>query len=179
MIRDYFNRLSGRWADLHPTGKILVLLAFIGIVSFFGLRPGYSVVKKWRLERNLTEAKTAVEDSRMDEARDLSLTVLRSGDPRVDAYRILERSTAFLRDPRHGEISRALIFHPGSTKTDRLRGFQGIVDAMPLGIVGQAWAGLPEEIRMDSRFATEFAGRLAREKRWNEAASVPASARGK
>ncbi len=172
MIRDFFNRLSGRWADLHPAGKILVLLAFIGIVSFFGLRPGYSVVRKWRLERNLTEAKTAVEDSRMDEARDLSLTVLRSGDPRVDAYRILERSTAFLRDPRHGEISRALIFHPGSTKTDRLRGFQGIVDAMPLGIVGQAWAGLPEEIRKDSRFATEFAGRLAREKRWNEAASV-------
>lgn len=171
-MRNFFNRLSELWANFHPAGKILVILSLVGTVGFFGLKPGYAVVKKWRLERNLVEAKKAVEESRMDEARDLSLTVLRSGDPRVDAYRILEKSTDSLRDPRHGEIARALIFHPESNAEDRLRGFQGIVNSMPLGLVGQVWAGLPEEMRADPRFAIEFAGRLSSAERWTEAAAV-------
>ena len=108
----------------------------------------------------------------MQEARDLSLTVLRSGDPCIEAFRILEKSTEHLRDPRHRDIARALISHPDGTDEDRLTGFRGIVMDVPLGLVGQAWNALPADSHKDPRFVTAFAERLLAEKRIGEAASV-------
>lgn len=172
MIRNFFNRLAGAWADLHPAGRVLTVLILLGVVGFFGLKPAYSAIREWRVEQNLVDANEAIAESRMDDARDLSLNVLRSGDPRVDAYRILEKSTASLQDPRHGDIARALIFHPGSNTEDRLRGFQGIVDSTPLGLVGQAWGGMALETRNDPRFSNLFVSRLIEEKHFSEAASV-------
>lgn len=181
MIRTFINAIWDRWANLHPFVRFLMLAVTLAVIGFFALKPAYRVFKSWRLERNLVAAQKAVQEVRMDEARDLSLTVLRAGDPRIEAFRILEKSTATLKDPRHGDIARALMFHPEGSEEDRLNGFRGIVPEAPLGMAGQAWSMLPEESRKDPRFAMVFADRLLNERRFNEAASVllglPESAR--
>lgn len=172
MIRSIINPIHDRWANLHPLVRFLVMSLVVGGVGMVAIRPAYRAFKDWRLERNLVAAREAVDGLRMDEARDLSLTVLRAGDPRIEAFRILEKSTASLRDPLHAGIARALIGHPEGTKEDRLNGFRGIAQELALGLVGQAWAGLPVECRTDPRFAVMFATRLISEKRLNEAVSV-------
>ncbi len=181
MIRNLFNTAWDRWANLHPFIRFLVLAAVVGLGGSLFLKPSYRVFKKWRLEKNLSSAEKAVKEVRMDDARDLSLTVLRSGDPRIEAFRILEKSTASLRDPMHGDIARALMTHPEGSDADRLNGFRGMASEVPLGLLGQAWASLPEKFRRDPGFATVFANRLIAEKRLSEAASVllavPESAR--
>ena len=181
MIRSSLNTCHERWANLHPLVRFLVLAAAVAGVGFFGVKPGYREFKGWRMEQNLRAARKAVDEVRMNEARDLSLTVLRAGDPRIEAFRILEKSTASLRDPQHAYIARALLTHPEGTDEDRLNGFRGIVVDAPLGLVGQAWTMLPPASQKDPRFATAFADRLIAGRRLNEAASlllaVPTAAR--
>ena len=172
MIRSLINAVWDRWANLHPFVRFLILVVMLAGIGVFALKPAYRLFKSWRLDRNLVAAQKAVQEVRMDEARDLSLTVLRAGDPRIEAFRILEKSTASLRDPRHGDIARALMFHPEGSDEDRLNGFRGIVPEAPLGMAGQAWSMLPEDCRKDPRFAMAFADRLLVEQRFNEAASV-------
>ena len=182
MIRNLINAVWDRWANLHPFVRFLIFAGVVAALGFFALKPAYRVFRSWRLERNLVAARKAVDEVRMDEARDLSLTVLRAGDPRIEAFRILEKSTASLRDPRHGDIARALMAHPEGSADDRYNGFLGIAGEAPLGLAGQAWTMLPAESRRESRFACLFADRLIAEKRYSEAASVllevPAAARG-
>ena len=181
MIRNVFNTAWDRWANLHPFIRFSALGAVVALGGFLFLKPSYRAFKGWRLEKNLVNAEIAVKEVRMDEARDLSLTVLRAGDPRIEAFRILEKSTASLRDPMHGDIARALMSHPEGSDADRLNGFRGMAPDAPLGLLGQAWSSLPEKFRQDPAFATVFADRLIAGKRLSEAASVllavPESAR--
>jgi hypothetical protein len=181
MIRNLINTVWDRWANFHPFLRFLILTAVVAALGFFALKPAYRVFKSWRLDRNLVAARKAVAEVRMDEARDLSLTVLRAGDPRIEAFRILEKSTASLRDPRHSDIARALMAHPEGSDEDRYNGFRGISAEAPLGLAGQAWTMLPVKSRQEPRFAGLFADRLIAEKRFSEAASVllevPAAAR--
>ncbi|MES2920639.1 MAG: hypothetical protein V4819_03790 [Verrucomicrobiota bacterium] len=172
MIRNLINTVWDRWANVHPFLRFLVLTGVVAALGFFALKPAYRVFKSWRLDRNLVAARKAVSEVRMDEARDLSLTVLRAGDPRIEAFRILEKSTASLRDPRHSDIARALMAHPQGSNEDRLNGFRGISAEAPLGLVGQAWTMLPVTTRQEPQFAVLFADRLIAEKRFSEAASV-------
>jgi hypothetical protein len=172
MIRDLISSLHDRWANLHPLIRFCAVMALLALGAYVTAKPAYRVFKQWRMERNLAAARQAVEEDRMQEARDRSLTVLRSGDPSIEAFRILEKSTASLGDPRHGEIAGALITHPQGSDEDRLTGFHAVVADMPLGLVGQAWTTLPEECRTQPRFATAFARRLLAGKRLGEAASV-------
>ena len=172
MIRNLFNAIWDRWANWHPFVRFLILAAALGLIGMFALKPAYRVFKSWRLDRNLVAARKAVDEVRMDEARDLSLTVLRAGDPRIEAFRILEKSTASLRDPRHGDIARALMSHPEGSAEDRWNGFAGLALEAPLGVVGQAWTMLPAEKREEPRFAAKFADRLIMEQRFSEAASI-------
>lgn len=146
-----------------------VVLAILGL---FIVKPGYRLFKGWRLDRNLVTAQKAVDENRMDEARDLSLAVLRAGASKIQALRILEKATAKLDDPQHGEISFALVSHPEGTDEDRYNGFRGIVMTSPLGLVGQAWVSFSDNLRKESRLATLFADRLIQEKHFNEAAVV-------
>ena len=172
MIPQFINRAWDRWANLHPFLRFLLAGVLLAALALFGARPAYRAFKAWRLEQNLVKARSAVDEARMSEARDLSLTVLRSGDPRIEAFRILETSTAKLRDPRHGDIARALMFHPESSDEDRYNGFRGFAPSAPLAMLGQAWAALPDECRKQPRFAEVFADRLLAERRYGEAASV-------
>ena len=172
MIRNLINTVWDRWANLHPFVRFLILAVVVAGLGLFALKPAYRVFKSWRLDRNLVAARKAVSEVRMDEARDLSLTVLRAGDPRIEAFRILEKSTASLRDPRHGDIARALMAHPQGSDEDRYNGFRGIAGEAPLGLAGQAWTLLPAKSRQEARFASLFADRLIAEKRFSEAASV-------
>ena len=172
MLRNLINALWDRWANFHPFLRFVLMAAVVAALGMFALKPAYRVFKSWRLDRNLSAARKAVDEVRMDEARDLSLTVLRAGDPRIEAFRILEKSTASLRDPRHGEIARALMSHPKGSEEDRWNGFVGIAAGTPLGMVGQAWSTLPAESRLQPRFANVFADRLISQKRFSEAASV-------
>lgn len=172
MIPQSINRAWDRWANLHPLLRFLIAGLLLAALGLFGARPAYRAFKAWRLEQNLVKARSAVDEARMSEARDLSLTVLRAGDPRIEAFRILETSTAKLRDPRHGDIARALMFHPESSDDDRFNGFRGFAPGAPLGMLGQAWAALPDDCRRQVRFAEVFADRLLAGRRFNEAASV-------
>lgn len=172
MIRNLFNAAWDRWANLHPFVRFLAVAVVLAAMGMTLLRPAYRVFKSWRLERNLAAAQVAVEEVRMDEARDLSLTVLRAGDPRIEAFRILEKSMDSLRDPRHADIARALISHPEGSDVDRLKGFRGMVADVPLGLLGQGWSSLPESCKTNPEFAILFADRLGEDRRFSEAASV-------
>jgi hypothetical protein len=172
MFRNFLNAAWDRWANLHPFVRFLIGAGVVALGGFLFLKPAYRAFKAYRLEKNLVAAEQAVKEVRMDEARDLSLTVLRAGDPRIEAFRILEKSTASLRDPMHGDIARALMSHPEGSDEDRLNGFRGMAPDAPIGVLGQAWAGLPEKSKKDPAFAAIFAGRLLSAKRFSEAASV-------
>ncbi len=172
MIRNSINTVWDRWANVHPFIRFLILTVAVAAIGFFAVKPAYRVFRAWRLDRNLVAARQAVTEVRMDDARDLSLTVLRAGDPRIEAFRILETSTASLRDPRHGDIARALMAHPQGSDEDRFNGFRGIAAGAPLGLAGQAWTQLSAASRQEPRFALLFADRLIAEKRFSEAASV-------
>ncbi len=148
---------------------VICVLAGVGLVV---VKPAYRVFKGWRLDRNLSAARVAVDADRMSEARDLSLTVLRAGEPGIEAFRILEKSMASLRDLRHADVARALITHPDGSDEDRLKGFRGLVPEVPLGLAGQAWSALPEESRGRPEFASVFAERLISAGRSGEAANV-------
>ncbi len=161
-----------RWANLNPLVRLLIITVILALLGILALKPAYRALKAWRLEENLEAAKVAVRAGRMSEARDLSLTVLRAGDPRIDSYRILEESMEALRDPRHAEIARALLGHPEGSAADRLTGFRGIAPEAPLGLLGQAWGSLPEDSRKNPDFALIFAERLMAAARLGEAASV-------
>jgi hypothetical protein len=172
MIREPITACHERWANLHPLPRFLLAIALAAAGAMLAVKPAYLGFREWRMEQNLKAARRAVGETRMQEARDLSLSVLRSGDPSIEAFRILEKSTGSLRDPRHGEIARALISHPEGTDEDRLNGFRGVVMDVPLGLVGQAWNALPAACQKDPRFAAAFAQRLIPERRLSEAASV-------
>ncbi len=172
MIIQWLEAWRERWAELNPWWRLVIVAGVLAAVGLAGAGPGYREFKGWRLERNLASAKVAVAEQRMDAARDLSLTVLRSGDPRIDAFRILEKSMASLRDPLHVEIARALMSHPEGSDEDRLNGFRGVAQGAPMGLAGQAWASLPESCRQRSEFAVVFAERLLAAERQSEAASV-------
>jgi hypothetical protein len=181
MIRPSIEAAWDRWVNFHPFYRFVMLLLLAAGLGLLAVKPAYRVFKSWRVARNLVAAQKAVEDVRMEDARDLSLTVLRAGDSCIEAFRILEKSTASLRDPRHRDIARALMVHPGGSDEDRLNGFRGIAPNSPLGLLGQAWNTLPTECQSDPRFAFVFADRLIQARHLSEAASVllavPAAAR--
>lgn len=172
MIRSLIECFLDRWTNLHPVVRFLLLAGVAGFGWICVVKPGGRFIKGWRMEQNLSAARTALGEARMDEARDISLTVLQAGNPCIEAFRILEKSTSSLRDPRHAAIARALITHPGGTVEDRLEGFRGIAQDVALGLLGQAWCLLPEENQKDPRFAVALAERQIAELRFDEAAAV-------
>jgi hypothetical protein len=172
MNRTHLEVVWDRWANSHPALRLLLMAATLAALGLLVTKPSYCAFKAWRVERNLGAARQAITEVHMDEARDLSLTVLRAGDPRIEAFRILEQATAALRDPLHGEIARALMSHPQGNDADRLRGFRGIAQHVALGLLGQAWTTLPPQCQQDPQFATLFADRLIAEQRLSEAATV-------
>ncbi|MEI6654949.1 MAG: hypothetical protein WCP45_09290 [Verrucomicrobiota bacterium] len=172
MIRNLLEAIHDRWANLHTLVRGLILLAAAAALGFLVVSGPYQRFKAWRMNRNLLAAQSAVTESSMHEARDLSLTVLRADDSCVEAYRILEKATASLRDPWHAEIARALLSHPQSTDADRLTAFRGIAPEVPLGLLSQAWSLLPAPCRLDLRFVTVFSDRMIAEHRFKEATLV-------
>ncbi|GAA5118370.1 hypothetical protein JIN84_16105 [Luteolibacter yonseiensis] len=172
MPRNLISAVWDRWANTHAFLRFLVVIAVLGITGLLIVKPAYRLFKGWRLEQNLETAQVAVQENRMDKARDLSLAVLRAGESRIEALRILEKATAGLGDPQHGEVSIALVSHPKGTDEDRFNGFNGLAATSPLGLVGQAWVGFSPDLRQQPRFAVLFAERLIQEKHFNEAAGV-------
>jgi len=171
-ILQQFERLRAVWADLHPWWRVALVLCVAGAVGYASALPAYRTFKDWRMERNLKAAALALEEERMQQARDLSLTVLQSGNPAIEAMRILEESSAVLGDPRHHDIARALIEHPEGADTDRLKGFRAIVMELPLGHVGRVWANLPDDLQKQPEFAAAFSQRLRSEGLLREAGGV-------
>ena len=91
MIRTTSERAHGRWANLPPllrwlTGALVMAAIGVGVV-----KPAYRSVKAWRMQQHLAAARTAVGDSRMTDARDLSLTVLRGGGAGLEGGRFFFR----------------------------------------------------------------------------------------
>jgi hypothetical protein len=172
MIRSTIEALRDRWANLRHWIRWVILILVLAGLGLFAVRPGYHLFKTWRVERNLASARKAVGEVRMNDARDLSLSVLQAGDPSIEAFRILEQSMGVLRDPRHADIARALMFHPESSDEDRLKGFRAIAPDMPLGMLGMIWSALPASSQQDPDLAAAFADRLLAEHRLNEVASV-------
>ena len=166
------NKVRQRWANL-PAGVrlplvIILFLCVCGLVA----KPLYEVMKSWKTRSNLVDASTALEEDRMGAARDLSMAVLLSGDTNVEAFRILEKSMAGLRDPRHVNIARALMTHPSGTKTDRLAGFRALTLDAAHGIVNRAWHALPVQDRINPDFAVPFANRLFYADHLQDAATI-------
>ena len=156
------------WANLPPSLRLLLVALVLGTLGIFWGRPAYGAFKAWRGQRNLVAARDAVVNSQMTEARDRSLAALRGGAAGIETYRILEQSMASLRDPLHAEIARLLMTHPESSDEDRLNGFRTIIADAPMGLVGQAWLGLPRHCQENPRFVTVLAQRSIAEGRLDE-----------
>jgi hypothetical protein len=170
---EWFSKWRGKWLDLHPFLRLISVLLILGLAAVFVAKPAYRQARYWWYGRHLAEAEQAVQEGRMEKAKELSQTLLRAGDPRVlQALRILEQSMSALQDPFRVEIARALMSHPQGTREDRLRGFQLVADEAPLGLAGQAWVHLQEEDRTSPDFAFPFADRLIESGRLKEAAGV-------
>ncbi len=168
MIRTAFEAGHNRWANLPPSLRFLIVALVLGTLGIWGGRSGYVAFKAWRGQRNLDVARTAVVNSDMTEARDHSLAALHGGAAGIETYRILEQSMVSLRDPLHAEIARLLMTHPESSDEDRLKGFRTITEDVPMGLVGQAWLGLPLHCQEDPRFVTLLAKRSIAEGRLDE-----------
>ena len=166
MLRSLTESLVDRWANLHLFARLALLVGLLAALGWITVKPGYHAFKTWRVERNLLAARTAVTELRMDDARDLSLTVLRAGEPRLEAYRILEKATAALGNPMHGDVARSLLSHPESSDEDRLNALRSLATEDALGLLGQTWAALPPGCQHDPRFALVFAERLIAERRF-------------
>ncbi len=172
MIRSLTEPLAERWANLPVLARLALLGGVAAGIAWIAVNPGYRAFKAWRVERNLVAAGKAVNEQRMEDARDLSLTVLRAGEPRLEAYRILEKATAALGNPMHGDIARAMMSHPQSSDADRLAGFRSLANEDALGLLGQMWTTLTPACQQDPRFALVFADRLISARCFREAASV-------
>ena len=172
MIAECITRFLGWWANLPLLVRLLLLALVCGGLFLLAGKPVHRQIQSWRVERNLDQARQALEAGQMQKARDHALAVLRTGDLRLETVRIFERSTASLKDPRHTEIARLLIEHPESTVDDRLTAFLAVVERIPLGLVAQLWGGLPEDCRADPRFAAALAARLTAQGHHVEASKV-------
>lgn len=170
---EWISKWRGKWLDLHPFLRLVIVLALLAIGALFVAKPAYRVARYWWYGRKLAEAEQAVSTGQMEKAKVLSQTMLRAGDPRVlEALRVLEQSMNALQDPFRVEIARALMSHPQGTREDRLRGFKLVASDSPLGVAGQAWVHLQEEERTSPDFAYPFADRLIESGRLKEAAGV-------
>lgn len=172
MTSTWLNAARKRWANWHPLRRLLLVAVLLAAGVLFGVKPAYQVFEDWRVEQDLAAAKVAMAAGRMSEARDLSLSVLQAGNPRIDALQILEKAMAALGDPKHVEIARALMSHPESSDEDRLNGFRKVALEAPMGIVGQAWTALPERCQQRPEFAVPYAERLLAAQRAGEADGV-------
>ncbi|MEI7954231.1 MAG: hypothetical protein WCJ66_03585 [Verrucomicrobiota bacterium] len=172
MFRSLILTFDDRWANLPLYLRLVIMSAALAGMALLVTKPGYHRFRAWMTQRNLVAARKAIAELRMDDARNLSLSVLHAGDSRLEAYQILEKATAALRNPMHGDIARVLMAHPQSTDEDRINGFRGVASEVALGLVGQTWRSLPIERQHDRRFALIFAERLIAERRFGEAASV-------
>ena len=115
MIFSSLHSFRTRWANLHYLVRLLILLAAAVVIGLIVASGPYQKFRSWRMERNLLAARNAAGELNMQEARDLSLTVLRADESCVEAFRILEKATASLRDAWHSEIARALLAHPDAS----------------------------------------------------------------
>ena len=161
-----------RWANWHPLRRMLLVAVLLAAGVQFGVKPAYQVFEDWRVEQDLAAAKVAMAEGRMNEARDLCISVPQAETPRIDALRILEKSMAALGDSKHVETARALMSHPESSDEDRLNGFRTVALEAPMGIVGQAWTALPERCQQRPEFAVPYAERLLAAQRAGEADGV-------
>ena len=98
MLARATEKWHGHWADINPWLRFLIVAAVLAVLGLIAGKPAYQKFKDWRLARNLAAAKVAVTEERMEDARDLSLTVLRAGDPQIETFRVLEKSMGALRD---------------------------------------------------------------------------------
>ncbi|MEO0018321.1 MAG: hypothetical protein RLZZ522_1604 [Verrucomicrobiota bacterium] len=172
MIHEFVSALRSRWVDMAPTYRFLILAGVAAAIGLVGLDPAYRGFKSWRQKQNLVAAREAITGQKMADARNLSLSVLRSGNSCIEAFRILEQSTAALNDPMHSQVSQALMTHLESSDEDRLHAFQTIATELPLGVVGQAWYEVSEKCQQQSRFASAYAARLIAERHFSQAAAV-------
>lgn len=162
-MRRAFNIIWDKWANWHPFLRFLIVLVLLTLIGFFAGLPSYRALKKWRVEQKITSASKAIQADRMDEARDLSLSVLQEGDARIEAFRVLQQSMEALQDPRQSDIARFLLQHPKGTDADRLQGLRSVAPVAPMGLLGQAWGSLPKSNQQDPEFIVLLADRLLSE----------------
>ena len=89
MIHSSIEAALDRWANMHLFYRVLMLAAVVAI-GLLAAKPAHSAFKSWSVARNLAAAQKAMADVRMEDARDLSLTVLMAGDSCIEAVRVLE-----------------------------------------------------------------------------------------
>ena len=61
MLRNLINALWDRWANFHPFLRFVLMAAVVAALGMFALKPAYRVFKSWRLDRNLSAARKAVD----------------------------------------------------------------------------------------------------------------------
>ncbi len=172
MMRDHLDTLHEFWGRRHWLVKLAMVAVLVAATGALVGRPVYRLVVAWRCDRNLGRAGEALQDGRLNEARDLAFSViqLRPGD--LEAVRLASRAMQRLGDPRGGDAARFLFSHPAATNEDRRSGWATIAAEVPLGLVGHAWTTLDEAQRMDPGFLLPFVDRLLAERRVNDAAAA-------
>ncbi len=135
------------WWAVTPTWRASLVVA--GVLALLGLigAYGYGLFRKEVLERNGRQAVEAAAADDWERARALSLSVVLTGDRRIEILRVLVDSMRRLEDRRLAGFTAALISHPEGTSADRLRMFQWIALGEPEGRVWMSWQQLPASDR--------------------------------
>ena len=163
----------GYWYEAHPLIRLFIITIGLALFGWKVGYPGYQSAATWWRGQQLVKAERAIEEGKMEDARNLSASVLRAGDKRViEALRILEKSMTALQDPNRALIGRSLVFHPNASSEDRRRGFSLMLQDLPLGLVGMGWSNLPKEDHIDRQIALPFCDRLMKHNKLQEVINV-------
>lgn len=154
----------GRWWAVTPTwkavGVVALVLGVLGGGVWLAGSPAYGAFRKWMVERNGREAVVAAAGGDWERARDLSLSVVLTGDRRIEVLRVLVESMRHLDDRRLSSLSDALMTHPECTAEDRLGVFRSMALIEPLGRLRMRWQMLPEVDRKEVSFKLALVDRF-------------------
>lgn len=165
---NWYRRLP-RWRRALLVAGVLLLLALLSLVS---AKPAYRAFREWRIERNAVQARVALQEGRHEEARRLSMAVLRLRKERLDMLQVLRQAMEQLGDPAAPDVARIIMTHPDATEAQWREGFLQTCEHMPTAVVIGTWLQLGPSRQRDPGFSALMARRLIDQGLWQAASEV-------
>jgi hypothetical protein len=168
--RGKLEALHEFWSSRRWFVKLLCILVILSPLAFYAAVPAWQSFTEWRLDRNMTLAKEAMDAGDYPKARNLAYSVLLKRDDDIAVIRLAAHAMNRVGDPKRSDIARYLLLHPEATTDDRLWAWKVIVCSFPLAVVTYDWQqSLNEPEQKRPEFFLPLADRLIVEKHFDDA----------